>query len=85
MPLAIVLGALDYAMLNIIGATAIPDGFQNNADYIQNLQSLSGVSSFPVLYAVQDKLGTTGVVLLGTAIFCALSSSIIGFYQVLIK
>ncbi len=83
MPLAIVLGMLDYCMLNTIAATAIPDGFSTNAEYIANLDKLNGIEKFPVLYSVTQKFGTYGSFLIWTAIFCALSSSMIGFYRAL--
>ena len=81
--LAIILGALDYCVLNAVAATAVPPQFSSNAEYIAHLGELSGIEGFPVLYSVSTKLGTMGVVLLGIAIFCALTSSLIGFYRAL--
>ena len=83
MPLAILLGGLDYLMLNTIAASAVPEGFNSNAEYIAALGTLEGNANFPVLYVVSNKLGTFGTALLGVAITCALSASIIGFYKVL--
>ena len=83
MPLAIVLGALDYAMLNTIAATAVPKGFETNAEYLASLNQLSGIEQNPVVYAVTSKLGNIGKTCLGIAMFCALSSSLIGFYMAL--
>ena len=83
MPLAILLGGLDYLMLNTIAASAVPEGFSSNAEYIAALDTLEGKARFPVLYVVSNKLGSFGTALLGIAITCALSSSIIGFYKVL--
>ena len=78
--LAIVAGAVIYVCLLLIASVDVSDSFQNWNEYIGHLDRLSGVQAIPVIYVCHSVLGTTGDYLILGAIFCTLTTSVIGFY-----
>ena len=78
---AIITGAMVYLMLTLIGASGAPSGFVSWQDYVAGLGQMRGLSGMPVLFNVHRALGETGIRLVGLAGLCALSTSVLGFYQ----
>ena len=78
---AIITGAMVYLMLTLIGASGAPSGFAGWQDYVAGLGQMRGLSGMPVLFNVHRALGETGIRLVGLAVLCALSTSVLGFYQ----
>ncbi|MBQ3334697.1 MAG: amino acid permease [Eubacteriaceae bacterium] len=78
---AIISGAMVYLMLTLIGASGAPSGFVSWQDYVAGLGQMQGLSGMPVLFNVKRALGETGIRLVGLAVLCALSTSVLGFYQ----
>ena len=83
MAASIIVAAIVYILLLMLATTAMPPEFANRTEYLANLSSLEGIKGFPVLYAVSEKLGQTGVVILGLSIFAALTTSMIGIPRAL--
>ena len=83
MPLAVFSAVFIYVAYVIIAASALPPGYATNAEYIANLGNLSGPEAFPVMYAISSQMGQTGISILILAVFCALSTSMIGWYRAL--
>lgn len=81
MIVSILFGALTYVALNTVAAAAVPEGYGTWADYVAQLDSLSGIQALPTFYAAYSLLGTWGVALLGIAALCAVLSGICGFYM----
>lgn len=81
MVISIVFGALSYIVLNTVTAAVVPDGYATWAEYIDDIQNLSGLISLPTFNAAHELLGTFGLVFLGVAVLAAILSGIIGFYM----
>lgn len=77
---ALVMGALAYSLLALLGASAQPEGFADWREYTAGMGELSGISSQPTFFAAENALGTAGSVILGTAAVCAIFTGIIGNY-----
>ncbi len=77
---ALVMGALAYSLLALLGASAQPEGFADWQEYTEGMGRLSGISSQPTFFAAENALGTAGSVILGTAAVCAIFTGIIGNY-----
>ena len=80
MSAALVMGALAYSLLALLGASAQPEGFADWQEYTEGMGRLSGISSQPTFFAAENALGTAGSVILGTAAVCAIFTGIIGNY-----
>lgn len=81
MVLSILFGGAVYIALNTVTAAVVPDGYANWAEYIGDLENLSGLISLPTFNAANELLGTAGLVFLGIAVLAAILSGIIGFYM----
>ena len=82
--IAIVTGMLIYIALALIAAADSPGDYANWLDYINNLNNLNnlnGVEAMPTLWNIQNALGDIGMTWAGLAVFCALSTSVMGFYH----
>ena len=82
-PITLSLAALTYIFMTVIAATALPPGFENNASYIAHVNEINGLAHFPTLYAVTEKMGALGVTLFTVSYFCAISTTLIGFFYIL--
>ena len=78
---AIVAGMMVYILLMLIGGAGVPEGYGNWQEYVADLGQLDGVAAMPVLFNVRHALGGGGLALVSVAIFCALSTSVLGFYH----
>jgi len=81
MIISIVFGALVYILLNTVTAAVVPEGYDNWAQYVDDLPNTSGLMSLPTFYAAHELLGTAGLVFLGLAVLAAILSGIVGFYM----
>ena len=75
MALALLFGAVIYAVLAVIAATTLPDGFESWPGYIAALGSLDMREGAPVFYAVRTAMGPVGTPVL---IFTVLGGVITG-------
>ncbi|MBR4425211.1 MAG: amino acid permease [Oscillospiraceae bacterium] len=78
MALALVAATACYVLLNLVGASALPEGFENWTDYIAQRGELDGIASMPVFYAVNDALGSTGLMILGLAVLAGIVTGLVG-------
>ncbi|MBR4741296.1 MAG: amino acid permease, partial [Desulfovibrio sp.] len=83
--LAILAGAVLYVLLTAMAALGGEAGFGNWRNYVLRLNDCIGIEQMPVLYAVQEAIGSWGVFFLGLAVVAALSSSMLGFFRVASK
>lgn len=81
MILSILFGGLVYIILNTVTAAVIPEGYENWAGYISNLDNLDGLISLPTFYASKKLLGNAGLIFIGMAVLAAILSGIMGFYM----
>lgn len=70
---SIVAGMAVYIMLALTGAAAVPSDV--------DVAETDALYSMPVFFNVKNTLGDAGFYLLGAAVFCALSTSVLGFYR----
>lgn len=81
MIISVLFGAFIYIVLNTVTAAVVPDGYANWAEYIAEVDQLSGLQSLPTFNAAHELLGTAGLVFLGIAVLGAILSGICGFYM----
>ena len=80
MTAAIFAGFLFYVTLNSLAVTAAHNDYYNWRFYIADLPYLRGLSHLPVASAAFKCLGNTGIYILTLAVFCTLTTSLIGFF-----
>ena len=78
---AIFCGMVVYILLSILSVAVLPEGCANWQDYIKNLADYSGMEGIPTFYAVQNLLGTGGIILLGICMLSAILTGILGMYR----
>lgn len=78
MACAITAGAIAYIALAEIAAATVPDGFANWTEYIAALDSLEGVKGLPTFFAVENALGSVGIVVLGMTVLGGILTGLIG-------
>ncbi len=76
--LALISGVIAYSLLAVIAASAVPAGYENWKDYIQDLDNLSGVQGLPTFNAVNTYIGSKGIILLGIAAVCGIMTGLVG-------
>ena len=69
---------LCYTFLTVVSAVAIPNEYLNWSSYVGSLRSTDGFASVPVLAAVFNKMGGTGLIIISLAMLGALITSVIG-------
>ena len=67
-----------YIMLALLPVLAVPEGYESWTEYISALDGETGYRALPTLAAAHAALGENGVRILSMAVFCALSTSLIG-------
>ncbi len=77
---AVILSAIVYALLALLPALAIPDGYATWADYIAALPRLKGIDAMPVFAAARKVLGPTGIAVIGGAMLAAQLTGLFGTY-----
>ena len=78
---AVAAGAVVYTFLALIAGSGMPEGYGDWTEYIGNLGSLGGIDGMPVFFNIRRVLGTGGILLSVLAVFCALSTGVLGFFQ----
>ena len=78
MVFAIIAGALSYTMLSFTSASVLPEGCSDWTEYISDLGSHEGIEGLPAFFAILSSGGTTGMILLGTALLSAIITGLIG-------
>ncbi len=78
---SIIFGAAVYAVLTLVTALAVPEGYATWAEYIAASGTQEGLLALPTFFAAHEFLGMPGVYLLGAAVCCAILSGIVGFYM----
>ena len=82
---AILVAGFAYTAMNLVGITAVPDGYASWKEYIAALNSLSGVESVPTFYAARTYMGTAGLVITGITAIAAILTGIIGGYRATLR
>ena len=82
---AILLAAVAYTAMTIVGVASVPDGFASWQDYINALGTLSDTLSVPTFYAAQTIMGRGGLILIGVTALAAVLTGIIGGYRAAIR
>ena len=54
---AIIVAALSYAAMAVVGVASVPDGFSSWQEYLGALNRMSGVASVPTFYAAESIMG----------------------------
>ncbi|MBR6917220.1 MAG: amino acid permease, partial [Clostridia bacterium] len=80
MALALLAAGIAYSFLSLSAVTALPEGASSWTDYINNLDSYSGVAGAPTFNSAFSALGTAGSAILGVAALGAIFTGIIGNY-----
>ena len=75
---AIVASVAMYVMLSLLPVLAHPGGFATWADYIKGSRGLAGLDSMPTFAAVRAAMGRGGIALLGSTMFAAIFTGIVG-------
>ncbi|MBR5912933.1 MAG: amino acid permease [Selenomonadaceae bacterium] len=79
MAAVIIFSAIFYISMNCLTIAHIPAGFSNWETY---LSRLGESDKLPIVYAVNESLGKSGVMLLGLTMAATILTSLIGFYFV---
>ena len=79
--LSVAAGMLVYTFLSLIAASGLPAGCPSWTAYVADLGQYDGLDAVPVLFNIRRVFGTGGTVLAGIAVFCALSTGVLGFLQ----
>ena len=69
---------LAYILLSLLAATAQPAGYANWAEYVADLDNLSGYESLPTFFATHQAMGSVGMVILGVTVLGGIITGIIG-------
>jgi len=77
---AILLSLLTYVMLVLLPVLALPEGYSNWSDYINDLPNLDGIAAMPVFSAARKALGPLGVAVIGGAMLSAQLTAIFATY-----
>lgn len=79
--LAIVSGMAVYIMLTLCGSVNTSNDYANWKDYISQIDKPGIGDDIPVIHNTRALLGDWGIRVLGAAILCALSTSVLGFHR----
>ncbi len=82
---AIILAAIAYSVMTLVGVSSVPDGFSSWQDYINSLDSASGISQVPTFYAAEAIMGKPGLIIIGITALAAVMTGIIGGYRATIS
>ena len=77
---SIFFGAAVYAVLTVITASVVPDGFSDWQTYIAASKGLEGIQSLPTFYAALQLLGKPGLIMISLSVLAAVLTGVLGFY-----
>ena len=78
---SIIVAALSYAAMAVVGVASVPDGFSSWQEYLGALNSMSGVASVPTFYAAESIMGKAGLAIMTVTAVAAILTGIIGGYR----
>ncbi len=70
--------SIAYMLLTYLAATIRPDEYSNWAEYIADLNNVSGLKSLPVFYGIWKSMGNVGISLLAVVIGAGIITGIVG-------
>ena len=82
---AIILAAISYISIALVGVAVVPEGFSSWSDYVSKIGTLQGVVSVPVFYGVKEIMGPFGLVVLGITAVAAILTGLIGGYRAIVR
>ena len=82
---AILMAGFAYISMTLVSISALPDGFASWQEYIESLNSLSGVLTVPTFYAAGAVMGRGGLAVIAVTAFSAIMTGIIGAYRALVR
>ena len=83
--IAILMAGFAYISMTLVSISALPDGFTSWQEYIENLDSLSGVLTVPTFYAAGAAMGRGGLAVIAVTALSAIMTGIIGAYRALVR
>ncbi len=83
--IAIIVAALAYTSMAIVGVSSVPDGYASWQDYISSLGQLSYTEAVPTFYAARTIMGQPGLMLIGITALAGVLTGIIGGYRATIR
>lgn len=78
MTAAVVTATVLYLFVLLMSASAYPDRYSSWLEYIRDIGNLSGIEGLPAFYAAYTYMGNAGIMLLVTALFGLIATSLIG-------
>jgi diguanylate cyclase (GGDEF)-like protein len=76
--ISVLTAGIAYVLLSLLASTAHPEGYANWAEYVADLDNLSGYESLPTFFAVNRAMGSVGMVILGVTVLGGIITGIIG-------
>ena len=83
--ISIIIAALAYTSMAIVGVSAVPDGYSSWQEYISSLGQLSYTEAVPTFYAARTIIGQPGLILIGISALAGVLTGIIGGYRATIR
>ncbi|MBR1859657.1 MAG: amino acid permease, partial [Selenomonadaceae bacterium] len=77
---AVLTSALVYIFLGIIAISSVPKIYGNWYQYINDINSLEGLSSLPTFFAIDMLMGKTGLIILAVTVVAAVITGLVGNY-----
>ena len=78
---SIIIAALAYMSMTLVGVSAVPDGFGSWQEYIGALDEMRGVDALPTFFAAGKIMGKAGLVIMTVTAISAILTGIIGGYR----
>lgn len=78
MVVSLAVAALAYGLLTMIGASEVPEGYQDWSAYVKDLGALEGYQSVPVFYAIYRAAGMPGLILIGVTAAAGIITGLVG-------
>ncbi|MCR4591331.1 MAG: hypothetical protein K5668_10990 [Lachnospiraceae bacterium] len=78
---AIVIAGISYAAMAVAAVSVVPDGYATLAEYISDLDNLSGIDAVPTFFAARSLMGEAGLFLIGITALAGILTGIIGGYR----
>lgn len=79
---AIICAAVVYLAMTDLATLRFPAQFKSSADYLNNLDKLTGIERIPTFYVITETLGASGRIILAVVISAALCTSLFGYYRI---
>ncbi len=79
--ISIIVAALAYMAMALVGISAVPDGFGSWQEYVGALDELQGVDAVPTFFAARSIMGKAGIVIMTITAVSAILTGIIGGYR----